>query len=81
MAHSPQKYDGGRRRAHQGSSGSRNEWPLGRVTEAMEGEDGLVRKVKLNVGSRKLDNKRRRKAELSVLERPIQKVILLLEIE
>lgn len=59
----------------------RNTWPLGRVTETTKGDDGLVRKVKLIVGSSKLDNRGRRKSELSVLERPVQKVIVLLETE
>lgn len=57
----------------------RNEWPLGRVTEATKDSDGLVRHVKLLVGSRKLNKKGQRKGDLSVLERPVQKIILLVE--
>ena len=34
-----------------------NEWPLGRVIEAYKEDDGLVRKVKLSIGSRELDKK------------------------
>ena len=65
--------------ADQGAN--RNEWPLGRVIEAYKEDDGLVRKVKLSVGSRELDKKGKRKAPLSVLERPIQRVVLLMETE
>ena len=57
----------------------RNQWSMGRVFEVSKGNDGLVRRVKLHVGSRNIDNKGRHKDELSVLERPIQKLILLLE--
>lgn len=35
----------------------RNEWTLGRVIDAHEGDDGLVRKVTLQVGDRKLGKK------------------------
>ena len=57
----------------------RNEWPLGRVTQANKADDGLVRKVKVTVGSSKVDDKGRRRTELSVLERPVQKLVVLLE--
>ena len=57
----------------------RNTWTLGRVTEVTEGKDSLVRKVRLIVGSSKLDTKGKRTSPLTVLERPIQKVVLILE--
>jgi hypothetical protein len=47
---------------------SRMEWPLAIVIEALTSSDGLVRKVKVKLGSRK-----------SILERPVQKLVLLLE--
>ena len=45
---------------------ARSEWQLARVIEAKEDADGLVRKVKLRVRT-------------SVIERPVQKLVLLLE--
>ncbi|XP_077978095.1 uncharacterized protein LOC144433628 [Glandiceps talaboti] len=56
----------------------RMEWPLAIVTETTEGEDGLVRKVKIQVSTKNLDKKGRRDSKLSILERPIQRLILLL---
>lgn len=53
----------------------RNQWQLGRVVEPIKGSDDLVRKVKVQVGDRKLSVK------LSIIERPIQKLVLLLENE
>ena len=58
----------------------RSQWPLGRVVEA-EDEEGLVRRARLTVVASELENQGRRKSQLSVLERPIQKVNLLLETE
>ena len=55
-----------------------NQWSMGRVFEVSKGT-GFVRRVKLHVGSCKIDHKGCRKAELSVLEHPIQKFVLLLE--
>ena len=57
----------------------RNEWPPGRVTHVTVDDDGLVRKVKLSVGTRKLDSKGQRTGDLSTLERPVQKLVLLNE--
>ena len=60
---------------------ARNKWPLGRICDVTQGDDGLVRRVKITVSTRNLDSKGQRKGDLSVLERPVQKVILLLEAE
>ena len=57
----------------------RNEWKLGRVTETTVGRDGLVRKVKLCIGDRNLNEKGKRCNKVTVIERPVQKLILLLE--
>jgi len=57
----------------------RMEWPLAVIKEAEPGEDGLVRRVKLVLGSRNLDKHGRRRKELTTLERPIQKLVLLVE--
>ena len=48
----------------------RNEWSLGLVTQAEEGPDNLVRKVKVKVA---------REGKLSSLERPVQKLVVLVE--
>ena len=56
-----------------------NLWPLGHVIEATKDADGLVRRVKVAIQFPKLDSKGKSKAALTVLERPIQKLILVLE--
>jgi hypothetical protein len=60
---------------------SRNAWPLAKVIEAPKDNDGLVRKVKLNVATRALDSKGKRFSKLSVLERPVQRLVLVKEAE
>ncbi|XP_065097354.2 uncharacterized protein [Paramisgurnus dabryanus] len=57
----------------------RNEWRLGRVSETTTDKDGLVRRVKLQLGDSKLGKKGERLHKLSEVERPIQKLVLLLE--
>lgn len=57
----------------------RNEWQLARVTETTTDKDGLVRRVKVCLGDRNLERDGRRLNKLSVIERPVQKLILLLE--
>ena len=58
---------------------ARNQWQLGRITEVYIDQDNHVRKVKVAVSSRELDNKGKRKGELTILERPVYKLVLLLE--
>lgn len=60
---------------------SRNLWKLGRVVSAQTDDDGLVRKVRIIVGTSDLDAKGVRKSKLSELDRPIHKLILLQETE
>ncbi|XP_072040573.1 uncharacterized protein [Amphiura filiformis] len=57
----------------------RNRWQLGRVAEVYPGEDGHVRKVKLAIGNKALNSKGKRSLPQSYLERPIHKLVLLLE--
>ena len=59
----------------------RNQWHLGRVLETTTSDDQLVRSVKLAVGDRSLNENGRRSTPLSTLERPIHKLVLLLENE
>lgn len=48
-------------------------WRLGRVVETMKGDDGLVRRVKVQMGDGNLTQRR------SLIERPVQKVVVLIE--
>lgn len=57
----------------------RNEWRLARVVETSADDDGLVRKVKLQMGQRKLGKKGERLTQISLLERPIQKLVVIVE--
>ncbi len=57
----------------------RNEWRLGRVSETTTDKDGLVRRVKIQLGDSKLGKKGERLHKVSEVERPVQKLVLLLE--
>lgn len=59
----------------------RNEWHLGRVVETLEGTDGLVRQVKVQVGDRRWTKKKDCRSKPSIIVRPIQKLVLLIESE
>ena len=54
---------------------ARNKWPMGVIVETTTDNGDLVRKV----GTRKLNQKGKRDDKLSVLEHPVQKLVLLLE--
>ena len=55
----------------------RNYWQLGRVVDTYEDADGLVRKVKLALADTNLNAKGKRTDPLTVFERPIHKLVLL----
>nr|XP_046230542.1 uncharacterized protein LOC124051127 [Scatophagus argus] len=57
----------------------RNEWRLARVVEARKEDDGLVRKVKIQIGQSKLGKRGERLAQPTFLERPVQKLVVLVE--
>ena len=57
----------------------RNKWQLARITETHQSADGHVRTVKLAIADSTLNNKGRRIKPLKVLERPLQKLVLLKE--
>lgn len=57
----------------------RNEWTLGRVVDVHKGDDGLVRKVSLQVGDKKLGKRGERLHKPSIIQRPIQKLVVLVE--
>ena len=58
---------------------ARGQWTLGQVVEVYPDKDQFVRKVRLRVGDPPLDKLGRRVAKVTYVERPIQKLILLLE--
>ena len=59
----------------------RSEWKLARVQEVFPSSDGRVRKVTLLVSDTTLDTKGKPKVKTVLLDRPIHKVITLLEAE
>lgn len=56
----------------------RNQWHLGRVVETTEEKDGLVRRVRVLVGEKTV-GKQYHPTKPSIIERPVQKLVLLLE--
>jgi len=58
---------------------TRMEWPLAIIVETQKDDDGLVRRVKARLGNVSLDKNGKPVKKASVLERPIQKVVVLLE--
>ncbi len=57
----------------------RNQWQLARIVDTAQSHDGAVRKARLVTADRSLDNRGKRSGALSELERPAQKLVLLLE--
>ena len=57
----------------------RNQWLLAIVEELMSSKDGLIREVKVRVGDTTLNRKGMRTKTPTILERPIHKLVLLLE--
>lgn len=55
----------------------RNKWQLARVQSVNKSADGRVRTVQLALAS-SLDSKGRRVGEMRTLERPVQKLVLLM---
>ena len=58
---------------------ARGQWRLGQVVEVYPDKDQLVRKVRLRVGDPTLDKLGKRIAKVTYVERPIQKLAMLLE--
>ena len=56
----------------------RNEWQVGRVVEVYPDDDKHVRSVKLAMSDASLDTRGRRTSPMKYLERPVQKLVLLL---
>lgn len=57
----------------------RNSWKLGCVSEVMSSKDGLVRKARITMADSSLDAFGRRTKAVVNVERPIHKLILLVE--
>ncbi|XP_067275875.1 uncharacterized protein [Pseudorasbora parva] len=57
----------------------RNEWRLAEVIKTVVDKDGLVRRVKIRFGDRKLGKDGKRLNKPSMVERPVQKLVLLQE--
>ena len=57
----------------------RNQWKLGRVTEILPTRDGHTRRVKMIIGDSYLSKDGKRSKDLQILERPIHKLVLILE--
>ena len=57
---------------------ARNQWLLARVVAVYPCSDGCIRKVQLVFGDKFIDNAGKRKHPLRILERPIQKLVVLL---
>lgn len=57
----------------------RSQWKLAKVTEVHSGTDGCVRTVKLLISDSTLDKKGKRVIKPAYLERPIQKIVTLIE--
>lgn len=58
---------------------TRNEWKLARVLGVHEDDDGLVRRATIQFGERKLGKGVEHFNKPSILERPIQKLAVLVE--
>ena len=59
---------------------ARNQWKLGRITEACHDNDGLVRKVKVLVSDNNIDKQGKcARANTTIIERPVHSLVLLLE--
>ena len=59
----------------------RNQWQLAHVVKAQPDSDGLVQKVKITVADHNIDQLGQRVKPASMLERPVQKLVLLVACE
>lgn len=57
----------------------RSVWRLGRVSETLTDKDGLVRRLKILLGERNLNTRGECLSKRSLVERPVHKLVLLLE--
>ena len=59
-------------------SSPRNCWKIARIEEMYPDDDGLVRKVRLKIADRNLDDNSQPKGPATSIYRPVQKLVLLL---
>ena len=57
----------------------RSEWPIAKVIEVTKGRDGLLCRAKVQLGTSRLDNRGKSISSLTVLEHPVQELVLLIE--
>ena len=57
----------------------RCQWRFAKVIETIHDDDGLVRRVKIQMGDPDLSKQGKRLGKLSILERPIHKLVVLVE--
>lgn len=57
----------------------RHKWLLGRIVETTIDSDGLVKRVRVHLCDKNLGRKGERLGKPSVIEPPVQKLVLLLE--
>jgi hypothetical protein len=57
----------------------RSEWKIGRITKLLPSKDGEVRRVTLQVGTSSLSSRGKRLTTLRFLDRPIHKLVMILE--
>ena len=57
----------------------RSQWNLGRVTIVFPSDDGLVRSVELRMADRRLAKNGKRVHAASILQRPVHKLVLVLD--
>ena len=55
----------------------RTEWPLAKIVDVIPSSDGLIRRLRLQMGNPALDRKSRPVHKMRTIERPIQKVTFL----
>ncbi|KAL7831305.1 hypothetical protein SRHO_G00308080 [Serrasalmus rhombeus] len=58
---------------------ARSQWRLGRVSETVTDNDGLVQRAKILLGEKRLNKKGECTSKRSLVERPVQKLVVLLE--
>ncbi len=86
--HERQKWTKPRRNVQKGDvvllkeeSIARNQWRTARVEETYPDKDGFVRRVKIAVSDQLLNERGQRTRPASVLERPVQKLIVMMRSE
>ena len=59
----------------------RGQWPMAIVEEVYKSDDGIIRRAKVRVAHKELDKEGKEMTRPTVLERPVQKLVLVAEKE